>query len=416
MHKRLAPVLLSLLTLFASPSGNAAGSTANHPADHKAKLKQGEYLARVGDCISCHTVDGGKDYAGGLPMHTPFGDLLSPNITPDKQTGIGNWSADDFYRALHHGVRKNGDDLYPAFPYTFFTRVTRADSDLLYQFLMSLPAVNNPVDVNQLHFPFNVRLSMIAWRELYFTPQTFQPDPKRSAQWNRGAYLVEGLAHCSACHSPRNILGAIKSDAQWTGAEIDGWFALSLGNDLASGLGDWSEADLVKFLKTGTGKDGTTVLGPMAQVVKNSTSYLTDTDLKAIAHYLKTLPPSAAPDAELSSSSPSHARHKQGAVLYLDNCAACHKARGVGVPQAFPPLNGNPVVNADDPSNIIDVVLRGIPAQNNYPAMPAFADTLSDKQVAELVNYIRTGWDNRATANATAEMVSDRRQADTADR
>jgi mono/diheme cytochrome c family protein len=250
---------------------------------------------------------------------------------------------------------------------------------------------------------------MIAWRELYFTPQTFQPSPKHDPQWNRGAYLVEGLAHCSACHSPRNILGAIKNNAQWTGAEIDGWFALSLGNDLAAGLADWSEAELVKFLNTGTGRDGATVLGPMALVVKNSTSHITDADLKAMAHYLKTLPPAAAPGAELSNSSPTHAKHKKGAVLYLDNCAACHKARGVGVPQAFPPLNGNPVVNADSPADIIEVVLRGIPARNNYPAMPGFAATLNDKEVAELVNYIRTGWENRATANATAKMVEKRR-------
>jgi mono/diheme cytochrome c family protein len=204
-------------------------------------------------------------------------------------------------------------------------------------------------------------------------------------------------------------MGAIESDSQWTGAEIDGWFALSLGNDLRGGLGDWQQAEIVDFLKTGAVKDKVTALGPMAQVIKNSTSHMTDADLKAMAHYLKALPASAAPAAELSNSSPTHAKHKPGAVLYLDNCAACHKARGIGVAHAFPPLNGNPVVNADSPANVIEVVLRGIPAQNNYPAMPAFAATLNDKEIAELVNYIRTGWDNHASGNATTKMVEQRR-------
>jgi len=235
--------------------------------------KNGEYLALAGDCISCHTAPGGKPYAGGLKMQTPFGFLLSPNITPDVETGIGSWSKDDFARALHDGINKKGQDLYPAMPFTSYTKVTRADVDAIYDYLRTLKPVSNAVKVNQLDFPFNIRTSMMVWRELFFKRGFFKPDPKQSVTWNRGAYLVEGLEHCSACHSPRNIMGAIKPSKEFTGAVIDGWYALNLTSNSIVGLGSWSTQEIANYLKTGKNPGKTTALGPMEEVVHNSTSH-----------------------------------------------------------------------------------------------------------------------------------------------
>jgi mono/diheme cytochrome c family protein len=364
-------------------------------------VQQGEYLARAGDCTSCHTAQKGQPFAGGFRLDTPFGYLLSPNITPDQQTGIGNWSADDLYRTLHDGVNKHGQYLFPAMPYTSYTKVTRADSDAIYAYLMSLPAVNNAVEVNHLEFPFNVRLSMLGWNELYFDKGTYQDDPAQSAAWNRGAYLVEGLGHCSECHSPRNLLGAIEQKKAFSGALIDGWFALNLTDSLKNGLGQWSVADIAGYLKTGADKGKSTSLGPMAEVVHNSLSFMSDSDLQAMAEYLKSLPASST----LSTAYKADSTLKAGATLYVDNCSGCHQAQGSGMPGVFPPLAGNGVVTAADPNDILKVALFGIPAKDGYIAMPAFGH-LSDQQVADLANYVRSSWGNKASANATAAQVA----------
>ncbi len=365
-------------------------------------MKRGEYLARAGDCISCHTKPGGEPYAGGLRMKTPFGDILAPNITPDRATGIGGWSADDLYRALHDGVGRTVGDLYPAMPYTFFTRVTRADSDAIYAYLASLKPVTNAVDVNQLDFPFDVRWTMAAWRELYFREGTFRPDPARGAEWNRGAYLVGGLGHCSACHSPRNALGAIEKNKAYTGATIDGWFALNLTDNFSTGLGGWSIGQIVAYLKNGAAKGKSTTLGDMHEVVHNSLSRLTDADLSAMATYLKSIPA----NDSLAGAGPTEPVASQAGKLYVEHCAACHQAKGRGLPGIFPPLAGNDVVRAPDPANILMVVLRGIPAQGKYIPMPAFAAKLSDQQVADIANYVRANWGNDARSDATPQMVS----------
>jgi mono/diheme cytochrome c family protein len=369
----------------------------------QSQVERGEYLARAGDCVSCHTAPGGAPFAGGLRLDTPFGYMLSPNITPDNETGIGRWTGADFYRALHHGVNKRGQDMYPTMPYDFYTKVTRADVDAIYAYLRTVKPVRNAVTVNHLDFPFNVRMTMGVWRELYFNEGTYRPDPSKSASWNRGAYLVEGLGHCSDCHSPRNLLGGIEKSKQFQGALIDGWFALDLTSDIATGLGAWSVEDLATYFKTGVGKDKTTTLGPMAEVIRNSLSYLTDADRTAMAEYLKSLPPAStlrtgrvAPDATRA----------RGAQLYTDNCAGCHQAQGRGVPNVFPPLAGNPVVLAQDPNDILKVVDRGIAARGNYIAMPAFNIQLTPQQVAEIANYVRTSWGNKAAANATSAMVA----------
>ncbi|HUL42342.1 MAG TPA: cytochrome c [Burkholderiales bacterium] len=365
-------------------------------------VQRGEYLARAGDCISCHTAKGGVPYAGGLRMDTPFGYLLTPNITPDPETGIGRWSADDFYRAMHDGVNKHNQDMYPAMPYTFFTKVTRADCDAIYAYLRTLSPVRNEVEINHLNFPFDYRRTMGFWRELYFTAGTFEPDPTRTPSWNRGAYLVEGLGHCSACHSPRNALGGIEKNKQFTGATIDGWFALNLTSNLSTGLGDWTAADIATYLKTGSSKEKSTVLGPMAEVVQNSLRYLTDADLNAMAEYLKSLPP----NSSLRTGAPvPDPNRRKGAMLYMENCGDCHQAKGRGVPGVFPPLAGNGVIVAPDPANILKVVLRGIPARNGYIAMPSFAQRLNDKAIAEIADYVRTSWGNSAQPSVTTQMV-----------
>ena len=289
----LTAALMFIASLSAAPAAQAQQPVAQPTPAPQTPAQRGQYLAQAGDCISCHTANGGVPFAGGYRLDTPFGALLAPNITPDPKTGIGLWSADQFYRAMHEGVNRHGQDMYPAMPYDFYTRITREDSDAIYAYLRTLAPVVNAVNINQLHFPFNQRWSMAVWRELYFTEGTFKPDASKPASWNRGAYLVEGLGHCSSCHSPRNALGGIEKDKAYTGASIDGWFALNLSSNLHTGLGSWTAADIATYLKTGAVPGKTTALGPMAEVVRNSTSHLTDADLAAMAEYLKSIPPNS---------------------------------------------------------------------------------------------------------------------------
>ena len=399
--RRIPSALVHLLGAALLALATAAPAAAQTPGNDP--VARGAYLARAGDCVSCHTAQGGQPFAGGLRMDTPFGYLLSPNITPDAATGIGHWSADDFYRALHHGVNKRGQDMFPVMPFDFYTRVTREDSDAIYAYLRSVAPVKNAVVVNHLRFPFNQRWSMAVWRELFFSEGTFKPDPAKSAAWNRGAYLVEGLGHCSACHSPRNALGGIEKDKAFTGATIDGWFALNLTSELHTGLGSWTAEQIATYLKTGAVAGKTTSLGPMAEVVRNSTSYMTDADLLAMGTYLKDLPANSTLRQGKPAPDPTRAA---GATLYLDHCAACHQASGRGMPGVFPPLAGNGVVLAADPANIFKVVLEGLPMQGKYTPMPPFASQLNDQQIADLANYVRTSWGNAAAPNATAAAVA----------
>ncbi len=386
----------------------AQAGTGPFGAPGATPVQRGEYLARAGDCISCHTATGGAPFAGGYRIETPFGPLYAPNITPDDATGIGRWSADDLWRALHHGVNKRGQDMYPAMPYDFYTRVSRQDSDDLFAWLRTVKPVSNKVDVNQLRFPFDQRWSMAVWRELYFSEGVFRPDAAKSAQWNRGAYLVEGLGHCSACHSPRNALGGIEKDKAFTGASIDGWFALNLSSNLHTGLGQWAAQDIAYYLKNGAAPGRSTALGPMALVVKNSTSHLSDDDLLAMGVYLKDLPA----NSSLRQGKPApDATRAQGAKLYLDYCAGCHQAGGRGMPNVFPPLAGNGAVVAPDPADVLKVVLLGVPQQGKYVPMPPFAAVLSDEQIAQVANYVRSSWGNAASADVTPAMVARLRPA-----
>jgi mono/diheme cytochrome c family protein len=383
--------------------GLALSSNAQPIEAQPTQVQRGEYLARAGDCISCHSSSGGKPLAGGARLNTPFGYMLAPNITPDAATGIGLWSSDDFYRALHTGVNRSGQDMYPTMPYDFYTRVTRVDADAIYAYLRTLTPVSRLIDVNHLHFPFDERSTMAGWRELYFTEGTFTGNASKSAAWNRGAYLVEGLGHCSACHSPRNLLGGIEKSMQYEGAVVDGWFALNLSEDITTGLGSWSVDNIATYLKTGVLEGKSTAVGPMAEVVHNSLQYLTDSDLHAIGEYLKAIPP----DSPLQTGRRRPDRTRlQGANLYIDHCAGCHQAKGRGVRGVFPPLAGNGVVLAADPADILKIILLGIPPQNGNIAMPSFAGRMSDQQIAALANYVRTSWGNTAAPDATSLMVA----------
>ncbi len=405
--KRAAWLLLTL-PLFAS-------GTASADPDNYVEIIRGKALVTAGDCAACHSAPGGEPFAGGLSLQTPFGAIMTPNLTPDSTTGIGSWSADDFARAMHEGRRPDGGHLYPAFPYTYYTRVTRADLDAIYAYLRTLPPVTNQVNRNTLPFPFNIRASMIGWNALFFTPATFVADPKRSDEFNRGAYLVEGLGHCGACHTPFNAFGAAKSGKYLQGNQIDNWTAPNITNDDHAGLGKWSVDDIAQYLKTG--QTATTLAsGPMKDVIENSTSKMTDTDLKAIAVYLKER--GAAGSAAPTPLPASDARMVAGRAIYTDTCSACHTNDGGGIAHMFPKLAGSVIATQDDPSSLIRIIIAGgrsaaTDARPTSPAMPSLGFRLNDDQVAAVVTYVRNAWGN-AAAPVTADTVKQLRHDVTA--
>ena len=374
--------------------------------DNYVEIARGKALATAGDCVACHTAPGGTPFAGGLALQTPFGAIMTPNITPDNTTGIGSWSADDFARALHEGRRPGGTYLYPAFPYPYYARVTRADTDAIYAYLRSLAPVVNRVNRNTLPFPFNIRLSMLGWNALFFKNAGFVPEPRRSDEFNRGAYLVEGLGHCGACHTPLNVLGANKADQYLQGSQIDHWTVPNITNDRQTGLGKWSIDETVQYLKTGQAR-GSLASGPMKDVIENSTSKMPEADLKAIAVYLKERGAEGPPPAAALLSS--DARMKIGEAVFVDTCAACHKRSGEGVAHLFPRLAGNVIATQNDPASLIRIILTGgraasTDAMPTAPAMPSLGHRLGDDQVAAVVTYVRNSWGNAASP-VSAEMV-----------
>ena len=374
-------------------------------------IQKGEYLARAGDCVACHTNPEGKEFAGGRPMPTPFGALYSPNITPDEETGIGQWSSDEFYRMMHSGVSRDGSLLYPAMPFASYTKVTRADSDAIYAYLMSVQPVKQKNRPHELRFPFNNRELLIGWRTLYFKEGEYQPDPKQSEQWNRGAYLVEGLGHCAMCHTAINALGGSKESKEFEGGMIpnQNWYAPSLTSNREAGLGDWELKDIADLMQVGVSKRAT-VYGPMAEVVYNSLQYVTDEDAEAMAVYLKALP-----KGEAEAPPTSQARLVDPAVMesgrkaYVENCAMCHGDEGKGHPPSFPPLAGNQSITMASPVNSIRMVLNGgyAPGTKKNPrphGMPPFSHILDDDEVAAVVTYIRVAWENSGAPVAAAQV------------
>ena len=398
-----------------APLDEAMANAAPPPAELVAR---GAYLARAGNCQGCHSALGGAAYAGGRGVPTPFGTVYAPNLTPDVDTGIGAWSAGAFWRAMHNGRSRDGRLLYPTFPYPNYTRITREDSDALHAFLRSLPAVSQANQPHELRFPFDQQAALAVWRALYFRPAPPENNASRSAEWNRGAYLVEGLGHCNACHASRNALGASVSTLDLAGGliPVQNWYAPSLTSPAEAGVAAWETQHVVDLLKTGTASPQgrlASVAGPMLEVVLGSTQHLSDADLRAMANYLKALPPSATDErlANLSAAAgdltPSPA-DGPGATLYARHCAACHGEQGEGVAGIYPALAGNRAVTLTTPANLVHVVLEGgfAPATAGNPrpfGMPPFATELSDEQLAQLLTHIRGGWGNRAAPVSALE-------------
>ena len=375
------------------------------------RIERGRYLAVLGDCAGCHTAPGGAPFAGGVALQTPFGTLVAPNITPDPDTGIGNMTNDEFLAILHEGRGHNGKRLYPAMPYPAYTKMTDDDVLAMRAYFATVAPVNNRVVSNQLPFPLNIRFAMVFWNALNFTPGRYQPDPQKSAAWNRGAYIVEGPAHCGTCHTPKTLLGGDKNAAALTGATLQGWFAPDITSDPRKGIGGWSRDDLVQYLKTGTNK-WTLASGPMAEAVSHSTSRMNDEDILAIATYLKDSGQSGAsarPEPVVAGNNAMRA----GAAIYKDSCAACHKDSGEGDANLFPRLAGSALVQSDDPTTLVRVVLHGTRAVSTAgaptaPAMPAFDWRLEDAQVAAVLTYIRNNWGNAAGPVPAGAVTSQR--------
>jgi mono/diheme cytochrome c family protein len=391
--------LLSCAWLLAPLSSARAATT----------IERGEYLVRAANCVSCHTVPGGQVFAGGVAFPTDFGTIYSTNITPDKATGIGSWTFEQFDAAVRSGVRPDGQHLYPAFPYTSFTKISDTDLRALYDYFMSLRPVNAPAKQNDMSFPYNQRRLLGAWNALFFEEGRFVPDAKRSEQWNRGAYLVEALAHCSACHSPRNFLGAEKTSQPYAGGLLEepdeerGPVRRGAPNltSSAHGLKAWSEEDLAGYLKSGVGSRAR-LMGTMNEVVLNSTRHLSEQDTRAMAVYLKSLP--AAGDA---GDRPSQKVMDLGAKQYDIHCGTCHLPTGKGSADTGPPLAGSAFAQAPDPSSLIDLVINGprlpVPApsgewQRPWQSMTPFGQKLSDEQAAALLSFVRNSWGNAAAA------------------
>ncbi|AMW86678.1 Gluconate 2-dehydrogenase, membrane-bound, cytochrome c [Pseudomonas yamanorum] len=387
-------------------------------------VKQGEYLARAGDCVACHTAKGGKPFAGGLPMETPIGTIYSTNITPDK-TGLGDYSFEDFDQAVRHGVAKNGSTLYPAMPYPSYARVSESDMQALYAYFMKgVEPVAQANKDSDIPWPLSMRWPLAGWRWM-FAPKVedYQAQAGADPVISRGAYLVEGLGHCGACHTPRALtmqeksLSASDGSAFLSGsAPLEGWIAKSLRGDHKDGLGGWSEEQLVQFLKTGR-SDRSAVFGGMSDVVVHSMQYMSEDDLTAIARYLKSLPavdPKDQPhqyDKQVADALWKGDDSKPGASVYIDNCAACHRTDGHGYTRVFPALAGNPVLQTADATSLINIVLNGgtLPATHTAPStftMPAFAWRLSDQEVADVVSFVRGSWGNKGEPVKASDVAN----------
>jgi len=416
--KRIAMTAAALALAAGASAGRAADAA---PGADPQLVQRGAYLARAGDCIACHTAAGGKPFAGGLALATPIGTVYSSNITPDKAHGIGDYTLADFDQALRHGVRKDGVSLYPAMPYPSYAKLQPADVQALYAYFMhGVAAQPTPNRAVGIPWPLSMRWPLRVWRARFAPAVAPAAQPAAGDQVARGRYLVEGLGHCGACHTPRAVtlqekaLSDTSSDFL-AGGIVDGYLASNLRSDLRDGLGAWSEQDIVQFLKSG--RNGhSAAFGGMADVVANSTQHMSDADLHAIASYLKTLKPvqarqpAPAYDNATYQALRTGGDKSEGALDFLNNCAACHRTSGKGYQETFPTLALSPTVNANDPSSLISLVLQGgaMPGTTAAPtefAMPAFAGRLSDQEVARVLTFVRGSWGNHAPA-VTASMVA----------
>lgn len=408
-HWKCAALFWGCMTSLVFVSITLAVDTIASEPKRSSEVQQlmlGAYLTRAGNCMGCHTTKDGQPFAGGRRLSTSFGIFVTPNITPDKETGIGLWSQEDFWQALHQGKSRDGRLLYPAFPYTEYTKVTRQDANAIFAYLQSLPPVSQSNPPNDIFFPYNFRPLLAIWRALYFKAGVYKSDQSQSEAWNRGAYLVQGLGHCNACHTARNVLGASQDDVL-TGGQIMGmnWYAPSLSSRLEAGSGDWAIEEIVALLKTGVTKRAG-ASGPMATVIRQSLQYLSQEDVHAMAVYLKSLTENESgnePGVRFSVMTGSLLKHLDlGGQLYEKYCQTCHGADGKGVAGIYPALAGNRSVILDSPLNAIRSVLNGgyPPTTAGNPrsyGMPPYQQILRNEEVALVVSYIRNAWGNRGS-------------------
>jgi alcohol dehydrogenase (quinone), cytochrome c subunit len=413
-------IFCGLLLLSAVPASRA-DENVSPPSN------RGEYLARAGDCVACHSVPDGKAFAGGLKMGSPLGNIYSTNITPDPETGIGGYSLEDFDRAVRQGIAKDGRRLYPAMPYPSYAKLTDADVAALYDFFMKqVPAVHQANKPSEIPSYLSFRWPLAIWDSLFTASGSYVNKSDHDADWNRGAYLVQGLGHCGACHTPRGLAFQEKalddsSPDYLSGAALDAWYAPSLRGDLRTGLGTWSKDDIVAFLKQGHNR-GETAFGSMIDVVNNSTPYLSDSDINAIAVYLKSLPaastePAIAYDDATTAALRSGHASPPGATVYTGTCANCHGLDAKGFSPFIPALAGNPIVLDSDPSSLINLVLNGsnplvVKGTPDAYRMPQFRQQYSDQQIADVVTFIRNGWGNQAPAVTAAQVAELRKTTD----
>jgi mono/diheme cytochrome c family protein len=407
---------LGLLALLVVAGGavwytNFANSTVMRDSPPAASvdpkvIARGAYLAKLGNCAGCHTGKGGQDYAGGDPIATPFGTIYAGNLTSDKAQGIGTWSSDQFWRAVHEGRSKDGRLLLPAFPYSSYTTVTREDADAMFAFFQALPASAAKNRVQDLHPIINNQAAVAIWRTLHFRPETFRSEPTQSASWNRGAYLVTGLGHCAQCHGTRNLLGGIRDGLALNGGKIPGhaWYAPSLLDQSEAAVTGWGKDEVIRLLRSGMNERASTI-GPMAQVVSNSLQHANDDDLNAMATYLLALKP--VPSSGARAATTKAIASERGAGVYKENCAQCHGELGKGGfspsgKQLYPALAGNRAVTLPNADNLVQIILNGgyLPAAALNPqpfGMPPFSHQLSDEQIAQLANFLRASWGNSAS-------------------
>lgn len=403
-------VLLAALVAWLNVRGESSSrDSANTVPAAAGVLERGAYLARAGNCIGCHTVIGGESFSGGRGVDTPFGVVVAPNITPHAKTGIGNWTAADFWRAMHHGRSKDGRLLYPAFPYPSFTRVTREDSDALFAYLRSVPAVERANEPHRLRFPYSTQAALAVWRALYFQPGEFEAEPQKSPDWNRGKYLVQGLGHCAACHSGRNFLGGTSLNTEFAGGLMPdtSWYAPSLASPHEAGVQRWARQDVVKLLKAGVA-GGASVSGPMAEVVFSSTQHMAEQDLNAMAQYL-----AAIPTREVEA--PAYKRAdvevlSRGGKLYGQNCASCHGETGRGTPGLYPALAGNRAITLASTNNVVQMIRHGgfapTTAGNPRPfGMPPYGQALNGEEIAAVATFIRQSWGNAANPVSALDVL-----------
>jgi len=422
-----ALLLVAAIAFFAWPARLEAVQPSPSQPTGAALVERGRYLATAADCVACHSAPGGQPYAGGLAFKLPFGTIYSSNITPDPKVGIGSWSDAEFVRAMRHGVRNDGQELYPAFPYTAYTHMSTDDVLAIRAYLRTLRPVSEAVAVNQLSFPFNQRYVMRAWKLLFMPRHALEADPQQSAEWNRGRYLVEGPGHCAECHTPRNFMFALKSGEKFAGATTQGWKAYNLTSDPRAGIGNWSAEEIAQYLGTGHAPGRGAAAGSMAEAVSLSLSRLTPADLHAMAVYLKSVPPRGKAETPVNQRPPALAASTLytpapgegrgdgvGLRIFEGACASCHGWNGEGLQSPYGALRGAQTVNDPEATNLVQIILRGsaITTPKDHASMPSFGRAYTDAEVAAVANYVLGHFGGKAATVTPARVAKARKDGD----